>query len=1593
MENEGPAQDFRSRSTGKDVTIRARVDKSGKYIILWQDVQLAFPTATYALNRNVLVPFMEDDNFERLWPLRIAYQPGVELEVNEAGHTTTTPTQPSRRRSIEQRLQEFRLASPPGAPPSETVTIPARWDSKAKLHVVLWDDIRQLFKNIEFVLHEGLVVDFVMDSDGQKRLSPSRIIYHPGIVLEVVATDGSKDTDCHQQITSPQDEVPSRNLAIDSTTGKSALKDIILQKHSSLYVQINECESILEGIVSKQENSDSGLRKILDDLLMLPKQQMGENEVVSNYLENSKRLADITNRRGQKGYQLPQEIQEGLEKNILNEQEHILDAQQKQIDSLANFQTSFETMATLAFTSHDQPVPRLFIVLPRRSGLSMDQEQLSSDDFRLYFMCECYQRCADQEGQSSGKIHLARHKGYDIDRAQEFFEDYGSYVQAILYILMNGITAPGIHVPSMTHLQLTDGVNQVQDSLNLTTNTIESLIHGTTTFIEGLLSGKDTIDQATALDVFEQADLQPLVHYLKDGYTLGNLCQGITAEGDVRWLCEEHSFSEDRYMEVEDQEDSLCGIDDTRDIEGERPPDYQPQETAPAGAGMDAHTISDTVKGPSDEFSTLKEDFGSATNIYTGTVITKSLSMEPIPVKKSDIFPPKRGLTDLPTGYRNEVLKKSSLPAFRSPYVVHNNLIGVPQGVAVHAAQVPVPQLDQEQVDMKTNRAFLEDWENFLRLRPQRSADVDGAHTKYESSLEDRDHHRKRIIYEKVQQLLGTTFDVNEDPPPRLFIVLPNVTGLRGKLKKTYADQFRLYFLCECGMTTKEIHLAKHEGYDLKNTTKFFEKYGTYLLVMMHMVKYECATTEPIRILEGIDNSDPHLRYLKTNIGHLASETINYLQEIKENAGTVAEEMSDQSELYRFGALKVKDLRLRPFLKIKDQERSPGNMYRIVPDDKNHVKWVCLDHYQETYQGTSMPAVQKLVADNGGRLIEEWGKVIIKIDTSNEAKRFYDAIKAQRIQELEITLGWDTTMEELRTFTKAITAAKVIRLTVDRTVQSKVSALDIVVKRFDPIAQLAFNSGVQFLHLKGFNDFFSRISSSKADPISKLRSFSMDSPISFTGKTIKLLRNFLENCESLRSVDLKFSRNHSIMEAMEDILARLPQLDSLTIDHGGTSFIARVRAKTIQDMFVSTKHLGNLESDDVEIIRRGNVKQLTIENTPEMEDDDRLKEILRSPKLSTLRIGCTGGRCVAVINLVVSTRRRLLQEASSQLRTFELMGPGLVPFDETIYSYRSSDIIHSYLSFDENSAVFDMRTRIHGSNMTTENDPVCDFVREYGWSLVWLRMLGPCYDGFGKLLGGIVDKGGSRLERLQINPLYLSGSELGLYRIIDQSPRLASIDLCLDFVDIDCLERGLSQLSRRFGNRKTPSGLLFTGEVPVESRPWNDRPPPGRDRFPDLTTFDLIVNKGTILQHDYIPWIANMVAAPVHRPESVRTYLEFNEESSSSSIMSSGGPNVEQARLVRVSIEGVVFRPDEWMMVITAIDLYALQELSFADSNFSAKQFELLVDCISGDETEPPPLRSLNIKGSNLAQSTDSRTLREMLDALLEKAPLIKIQT
>ncbi|KAF9951006.1 hypothetical protein BGZ65_006249, partial [Modicella reniformis] len=77
-----PTQAFRDPSTLKVSNIQTVMDpKTGRSIILWRHIQAAFEKAKAIWNGDSLVSFMIDENLEEVIPWRIAYHPGVVLDV------------------------------------------------------------------------------------------------------------------------------------------------------------------------------------------------------------------------------------------------------------------------------------------------------------------------------------------------------------------------------------------------------------------------------------------------------------------------------------------------------------------------------------------------------------------------------------------------------------------------------------------------------------------------------------------------------------------------------------------------------------------------------------------------------------------------------------------------------------------------------------------------------------------------------------------------------------------------------------------------------------------------------------------------------------------------------------------------------------------------------------------------------------------------------------------------------------------------------------------------------------------------------------------------------------------------------------------------------------------------------------------------------------------------------------------------------------------------------------------------------------------------------------------------------------------------
>ncbi|KAF9350201.1 hypothetical protein BGX34_001355 [Mortierella sp. NVP85] len=918
-------------------------------------------------------------------------------------------------------------------------------------------------------------------------------------------------------------------------------------------------------------------------------------------------------------------------------------------------------------------------------------------------------------------------------------------------------------------------------------------------------------------------------------------------------------------------------------------------------------------------------------------------------------------------------------------------------------------RFDRLQVEMDKNKEFRGQLAHIHQLQQETNEELLKRQQEM-LQMQQKALDRLAIIQSSVQALVTQTYELHEYPIPRLFIVLPKTLGLSDKLKSLFSDQFRLYFLCECGSHTMpedskiqhQIHLAKHEGYDLDKPSAFFERYGSYVLTVMHMIKYGIAAAGVVvpslastKIVDGLDTAEQHLDYIKKNLAPLVDDTINFLNGVKNDKTEETDMSLGHSGFDQLEALEGADLRqLESYLKVKDQGRVLGNLYRIVTSE-GHVKWVCFDHYRANYRETAIKRLKSVVAANEGTYVEETGRIEITATSKTVAREFYEAIiKARWIQELDVTLGWDATMDDLRELAKAVTNANVVSLTVEGS-YLKGPALDVVnrTRRFDPIMQMASNSRLQCLRIKGFEDFFSRVSKSSMVAAPKLRALSLQSELPFQDKA-KSLDNILELYPALTALEVRINYQDSIARAMSDTLEKLPQIESLRIDQGFISITVNTSKGEIQNATPDIDRYGDLNSDNLKVISKPQLTRMMKIPSLLEEYEDQFYDILRKcPTLHHVRIGCKSNRSLAILDSVILTRNDIIQKRGScGLRTFELMDEHLVPFD-TLAERGFDTQIQSHLSFHEGSKSFDMRTWIRlKESFLKDLEIEKTFFALYGWSIVY-------FDGFIRdvpssranvfmhLWSQIPNAKALQLENLKISAKDLLDDEVDhLAEIRRRSPNFKTLFLMAYIGAEPQLDKAEAIFSQ---HGAILSGFCFSGGSQRFSNFISSFPT--RSSLPSLESIEFSSAR-LYYSSDIVSWIITMVSGPPQEPPPSAASQSLLQTAVGVQTNSSAAePTRPWKPLRKIMIRNGILEPDAWKGIIEAIDLSALDHLDISGSNIPQEQFRLLVGRISEDGAFNLPLRILNVVGTEVTKTTDSKTLDTMVTDLRRNIPTLQV--
>ncbi|KAG0247462.1 hypothetical protein BG011_001448, partial [Mortierella polycephala] len=279
------------------------------------------------------------------------------------------------------------------------------------------------------------------------------------------------------------------------------------------------------------------------------------------------------------------------------------------------------------------------------------------------------------------------------------------------------------------------------------------------------------------------------------------------------------------------------------------------------------------------------------------------------------------------------------------------------------------------------------------------------------------------VLQSRVEAVLTQTYELHEYPIPRLFVVLPQDPS-RWDTMDPFSNKFRLYFLCECGEHTKsidsrtEIHFAKHEGYEITRPTEFFRLYGSHVFAILKMLQFGISvagvvvpTISHLVRADVIEQAATYLQVLK-DIEPMMNPIINWMDNVSANEGEAVDEFAKQ--LMNKEALAGADLRkLDTFLKTKDDDKVLGDLYRTVTDN-GHVKWVCIDHYNEKYRDSTAKDFNRMLHSVGGSFDKSIGRVEVALPTRVLAEEFFSALgKARSVYELDIVFDWACSTSDL----------------------------------------------------------------------------------------------------------------------------------------------------------------------------------------------------------------------------------------------------------------------------------------------------------------------------------------------------------------------------------------------------------------------------------------------------------------------------------------------------------------------------------------------------------------------------------------------------
>ncbi|KAG0307053.1 Ran-binding protein 9 [Dissophora globulifera] len=846
------------------------------------------------------------------------------------------------------------------------------------------------------------------------------------------------------------------------------------------------------------------------------------------------------------------------------------------------------------------------------------------------------------------------------------------------------------------------------------------------------------------------------------------------------------------------------------------------------------------------------------------------------------------------------------------------------------------------------------------------------------------------VIQSRLQAIFNQNYELHEYPIPRLFIALPKPKRRRDRVTGLLTHQFRLFFLCECGTHTMsdestikhEIHLAKHEGYDITRPTEFFQTYGPRVLKVLQWLQYGAAIAGVVapglahlRLPDGFDKIQDILGLTSKNISPLIEQAIQLMEKQMKPLTSNLELTPEQAELEKLEVLEGADLRqLESFLKVTDQARSLGNLYRIVTYE-GYVKWVCIDHYRDNYQESAAKQLHEFFESHSGEFSREGRRIKVQIFSKSDAKQFYEAlVRAPRMQELEIKIGWDATLDDFRKLADAVSRANIVHLVIDDfpfdgPVRDAINSS----RRFNPLVELMSNGRIQSMELRHLKNIESRISSSSFVKSSRLRVLAISSPISVT-----LLSLILQNCTSLAKLKIQMSSPRDAIQEVTRVASSLGNIESVLIINISASVEFSLHQGCITNIKLSDTGRQYLNFIDALPIDKFNSLEL---NNTIAQDLKFLEEILRaSTSLESLWTPFADGTSISDIGLIKQIRveghfegmpykplllrfRNLDPEAQSEGFVVTVKPSGTSGTVDGI-----SISIQLFFSFQYESRNYQVWEKIfqqYGSQIHEINS---DFILS---------------DECAALLDKATDRGGCNLINLHLSTSHLSSAGMdSMDRVIARILPRSLQRLGFTFGRINARQAMAARLLGKYGtliHELSVSIFSFEECMSELQKLFSTKQ--------DLPVLDTLSIAGTIFENSFsksnVEWLCSIISVPTLPPAPTTLDPE----------VSTTVPEIRyDIRPLRsFSLHGIRMQTEEWITLLSSLDFSTLETLSLEGCNFEWVALERMVDSIPEDDDIEVPLRELNIPEAHLKIGSYSE-LEEVVQKLMRKAPLVDIK-